>query len=459
MSGAEASITGAGKARTVWVEGDDRVVHPRGRVKGTLQVPGDKSISHRLAMLMALTEGAATFEGFLASEDCIHTLRAVEALGAGVVRHGAQVTVTGTGGWFRAPGCVLDMGNSGTGMRLLAGLLAGHSFTTELTGDASLRSRPMKRIQAPLEQMGARLELTGERGCAPIRVHGAPLRGIDYRSPVASAQVKSCVLLAGLLAEGRTRVVEPKSTRDHTERLLRAMGIDCRSDGLEVSVEGVGGRLPRPRITTWPVPGDFSAAAFWLGAAAMLPGSQVLLTNVGLNPRRTAFLDVLKRMGAKIEIFPTDAKNAWEPMGAVAIEGGELRGTEVAGDEIPNLIDELPMVAVLGALAQGRTVIRDADELRVKETDRITAMLKSLAAFGVRGEERPDGMVVHGGGRIRGGGEVVSYGDHRIAMSGAVLALAADAPVRICDVGCVATSYPAFWSDLERLAVERSAGA
>ncbi|MDA0577033.1 MAG: 3-phosphoshikimate 1-carboxyvinyltransferase [Verrucomicrobia bacterium] len=453
MSDSDMRVNEADHALTVRVDGNDRVVAPRSSVKGTLQVPGDKSVSHRLAMLAGMAEGTATFEGFLTSEDCLHTLMAVEALGATVNRQGGQVTVTGTGGRFLEAGKVLDMGNSGTGIRLLAGLLAGHPFTTEMTGDASLRSRPMKRIQGPLEQMGARLELTGPRGCAPIRVHGARLKPIEYVLPMASAQVKSCVLLAGLLAEGRTQVIEPNTTRDHTERLLRAMGVDCQTDGLSITLQGLGGKLPRPRTNVWSVPGDFSAAAFWLGAAAMLPGSQVLLTNVGLNPRRTAFLNVLRRMGAKIEIFPTDGANAWEPAGAVSVEGGDLHGTEVSGEEIPNLIDELPMVAVLGAMASGRTEIRDAEELRVKETDRITAMLKSLAAFGVRGEEKPDGMLVFGGGQIRGGGAIESFGDHRIAMSGAVLALAAAAPTRICDVGCVATSYPAFWNDLERLTV------
>ncbi|MCE9615945.1 MAG: 3-phosphoshikimate 1-carboxyvinyltransferase [Lentisphaerae bacterium] len=439
------------KTGAVQVDGDDRIVTPHPRIRGTLQVPGDKSMSHRVAMLAALLDGTSTIDGFLASEDCLHTVQAMRDLGAQATQDGATVTITGTGGRYRSPMRVLDMGNSGTGMRLLTGLLAGHPFPAELTGDASLRSRPMKRIQEPLEQMGARLELLGPRGCAPIRVHGARLKHVTYVLPMASAQVKSCVLLAGLLAEGRTTVVEPKATRDHTERLLRALGVRCESNGLEITVDGTGDRLPRPRSQAWSVPGDFSAAAFWLGAAAMLPGSQVLLTNVGLNPRRTAFLDVLKRMGARIEIFPTDTQNSWEPAGAVSIEGGELQGTEVAGEEIPNLIDELPMVAVLGALAKGRTVIRDAEELRVKETDRITAMLRCLSAFGVKGEERPDGMVVEGGARIRGGGEVTSFGDHRIAMSGAVLALAADAPVRIRDVACVATSYPAYWTDLVKL--------
>lgn len=433
--------------------GDDRWVAPRPGVSGTLQVPGDKSVSHRLAMLLGLAEGESRVEGFLDSEDCLNTLAAVAALGAGVTRSGTAVRITGVGGRFRAPGQVLDMGNSGTGIRLLAGLLAGHDFSVELTGDASLRSRPMNRIAEPLARMGARLELLGPRGCAPLRVHGAALRGMTYALPMASAQVKSCVLLAGLLAKGTTTAIEPKATRDHTERLLRAMGVACVTQGNAVSLTGPvrlqapGGRGP------WLVPGDFSAAAFWLAAAAMRPESKVLLTNVGLNPRRTALLDVLRRMGALVEVFPTDAANAWEPAGAIAVEGGLLRGTEVAGDEIPNLIDELPVVAVLGAMAEGTTVIRDAEELRVKETDRIAAMIRTLGVFGVRCEERPDGMVVHGGGRIRGGGQVDSLGDHRIAMAGAVLSLAADAPVRIANVPCVATSYPRFWQDLRRLAV------
>jgi 3-phosphoshikimate 1-carboxyvinyltransferase len=440
-----------GDVATVREDGNDRIITPRAAINGTVQVPGDKSISQRLAMLAALADGESSMDGFLAGEDCLSTLGAMASLGARVTRQGAHVSVVGAGGRLSAPAGVLDLGNSGTGMRLLCGLLAGHDFESELTGDASLRSRPMGRIAAPLRNMGARVALLGANDCAPIRIHGGGLRAMRYRLPMASAQVKSCVLLAGLFAEGETIVEEPKATRDHTERLLRALGADCRSEGLTVRVHGAGGDRLALAARNWSVPGDFSAAAFWMGAAAMQPGAHVLMRGVGINPRRTAFLDVLRRMGANVEVFASEQEHAWEPFGAVAVQGGELRGTEVAGDEIPNLIDELPMVAVIAAAAEGQTVIRDAQELRVKETDRIAAMVASLRAFGIQAEDRPDGMIITGGGAIRGGGTVDSRGDHRIAMAGAILALQADASARIRNVACVATSYPAFWMDLMRL--------
>jgi 3-phosphoshikimate 1-carboxyvinyltransferase len=428
-------------------------------VRGTLRVPGDKSISHRAAMLGALAGGESVIEGFLTSADCLNTLAAVAALGAAVRREGTRVRLGGTGGRFRAPAHELDFGNSGTGLRLLAGLLAGHEFTAQLTGDASLRARPMRRIREPLERMGARVELLGAGGCAPLRIAGGRLRGIEYALPVASAQVKSCVLLAGLFAEGVTTVIEPEATRDHTERLLARLGIPLRREGLRVSVTGTGGaplRLPAGRLQ---VPGDFSSAAFWLAAAAAREGSEVCIRGVGLNPRRTAFLDVLRRMGAEVEVAGAGCgeegggggAEAGEPAGTVVVRGRRLRGTEIGGGEIPNLVDELPAAAAAGALAEGRTLIRDAAELRVKESDRIAAMCACLRAFGVAVEERPDGLLVRGGTPLRGGGAVDSRGDHRIAMAAAVLALCADSPARINGVACIATSYPAFWDDGEAL--------
>jgi 3-phosphoshikimate 1-carboxyvinyltransferase len=430
---------------------ETRRVAPCRRLRGVVRVPGDKSISHRAAMLSGLAAGRSEIRGFLASEDCLATLRAMESLGAVVTRRGERVDVNGTGGVLVRPAGVLDLGNSGTSMRLLAGIAAGQPFVTEMTGDASLCSRPMKRIQEPLERMGARVELTGPRGCAPIRVAGGRLRGIDYAMPVASAQVKSCILLAGLFAEGRTAVTEPKPTRDHTERMLRAAGVEVEVRGHTVAVSGAGGP-PRLAARTWDVPGDFSSAAFWMGAAAARPGAEVVLENVGLNPRRTALLDVLRRMGARIEVSLSPGGADGEPAGTVRVTGAELRGTDVGGDEIPNLIDELPLLAAVGALAAGETRIRDAAELRVKESDRIATMAGNLRVLGADVEELPDGMVVRGAARICGGLEVGSFGDHRVAMAMAVLALFADAPVPIRDVACVATSYPTFWDDLERLA-------
>ncbi|MBL7077063.1 MAG: 3-phosphoshikimate 1-carboxyvinyltransferase [Kiritimatiellae bacterium] len=425
-------------------------VAPCSRIAGELRMPGDKSVSHRAAMLAALANGSSTLSGFLASEDCLNTLSAVEALGAGVERDGTTVTITGTGGTFRPAEGALDLGNSGTGMRLLAGLLAGQTFETELTGDASLCSRPMRRIQEPLEAMGAHVTLTGDTGTAPMRVGGAPLHAISYPLPVASAQVKSCILLAGLYAEGTTTVIEPRPTRDHTEQLLRGMGVPVNVDGLSVSVDGCGSQGPQLTAGSITVPGDFSSAAFWIVAAACRPGSQVTIRNVGLNPRRTALLDVLKRMGAGLSITPTSGADAAEPIGDITVDGSPLYGTTVEGDEIPNLIDELPLVAVAGAMAEGATVIRGAGELRVKESDRIATTVAMLQAVGVQVEEAPDGMTVTGG-PVSGGASIDSRGDHRIAMCGAILGLVGRGPVDVVNVDCIATSYPSFWEDLDRV--------
>ncbi len=427
---------------------ETKTVYPAERIGGRLHVPGDKSISHRVAMLSAMAHGTSEVRGFLASEDCLNTLKAMEALGAGVDRHGDTISISGTGGALHPPSEVLDLGNSGTGMRLLAGLLAGQPFEVEMTGDASLRSRPMGRIQKPLEQMGAKMTLLGEGGCAPIRIHGGTVNSIRYELPMASAQVKSAVLLAGLAAHGETVVVEPRATRDHTERLLMAMGADLCVDGLTVTLRSAGLSGHSLKGNLWHVPGDFSSAAFWITAAAATEGAEVTIEGVGLNPRRTALLDVLQRMGAGIEC-DVDL-GAWEPVGALVVRGTRLKATEIGGDEIPNLIDELPLVAVAGALAEGETVIRDAAELRVKESDRIATMVTNLSAVGVDVVETDDGLRVTGG-PVAGGAVVESYGDHRIAMAMAVLGLHAEQSVQINDVACVATSYPGFWKDMERI--------
>ena len=430
----------------------NKTVEPTSVLEGQLQVPGDKSISHRLAMLTGLAHGSSTITGFLTSEDCLNTLEAIEKLGAGVERDGSHVRVEGTAGHFRNALETLDLGNSGTGLRLLTGILAGHTFTTELTGDASLRSRPMDRIKTPLEKMGASIALLGKSGGAPIRVSGGPLRGIPYALPMSSAQVKSCVLLAGLFAEGPTTIIEKEETRDHTELLLRHMGIRCKTDGLSVSLEG--GSVDGPSIpggSTWDVPGDFSAAGFWITAAACREKSDIELLNVGLNPRRTALLGVLERMGADIAIDREDDEASWEPRGVIRVRGAELVGTEVVGDEIPNLIDELPLVAVAGAMSRGKTVIRGAEELRHKESDRISTVVRGLRALGVKVEEQSDGMDIEGVASIRGNVSIESSNDHRIAMSMAVLALSAASRVEIANVQCIGTSYPQFWRDMNRL--------
>ncbi len=428
---------------------NNRVISRADGIGGRLRVPGDKSISHRVAMLAALADGTSEVRGFLESEDCLNTLKAMESLGAVVERGDGVILITGNGGVLHAPDEMLDLGNSGTGMRLLAGLLAGQPFVTEMTGDASLCSRPMGRISNPLAEMGANVELLGEGGCAPIRVNGGTVNAIRYELPMASAQVKSAVLLAGLAAEGETVVVEPRATRDHTERMLIAMGADLCVDGLAITLRSDGLDGLGLKSDKWVVPGDFSSAAFWIVAAAASEGSEVVIDGVGLNPRRTALLDVMRRMGATIDV-EMDSES-WEPIGTIRVRGAKLKATEVGGDEIPNLIDELPLVAVAGALAEGVTVIRDAAELRVKESDRIATMAKNLTAVGVAVEETDDGMRITGGGDIVGGVTVESFGDHRIAMAMAVLGLYAQNPVQINDIACVATSYPRFWEDMLKL--------
>lgn len=429
-----------------------RTVAPPRRLRGELTPPGDKSLSHRIAMLGALSGGRSEIHGFLRSGDCLHTLQAMQALGARADWVEETLYLTGNRGRFLAPVGDLDLGNSGTGLRLLAGLLAGRPIEATLTGDASLCSRPMGRIREPLERMGARLSLTGERGTAPVHIHGGTLRGIAYDLPVASAQVKSCILLATLFAEGETTVREPRPTRDHTERLLAALGVPVRVDGLAVRLNGGGPEGHALPAGCWRVPGDVSSAAFWIAAAAAWPGAEVVLCGVGLNPRRTAVIDVLRRMGADIAVEPAPADAGFcEPAGDIVVRGGTLRGTVIEGDEIPNLIDEIPVLSAIGARCEGEVVIRDAAELRVKESDRIATMAAGLRRMGVEVEERPDGMTIRGGAAVRAADGLQSHGDHRIAMSLAILSLFAPEPSTIRDVACVDTSYPEFWDHLARL--------
>ena len=419
-------------------------------LSGELSVPGDKSVSQRVAMLAALAKGTTVVKGFLNGEDAMSTLQAVCALGASCRFDGDLLKITGTAGKLKVPANPLDMGNSGTGTRLLAGLLAGRSMTVTMTGDDSLSRRPMGRIQAPLELMGAQIELTGETGTLPMTIRGTKLHGIRYELPMASAQVKSCVLLAGLFAEGKTTVVEPRPTRDHTEKLFQTLDIPIDVDGLEISVQGFGPKGPQFAARDFTVPGDFSSAAFWIAAVAARPGAELTVRGVGLNPRRTALLDVLKRMGAQIETELTVTDG--DPIGNVTVRGAQLHGAEICGDEIPNLIDELPLAAVVGALAEGQTVIRDAAELRVKESDRIAVTVAHLRAFGVEVTEQPDGMTVNGPATLTIPTDSLdSHGDHRITMSMAILATFATAPVQLNNVGCVQTSYPDFWNHLEQL--------
>lgn len=409
-----------------------------------ITVPGDKSISHRSAMFAGLADGTTVIDGFLPSEDCLCTLHAMAALGATVQPLQEQpgvglvkMAVTGTAGAFKAPATPVDCGNSGTTMRLLSGILAGQPFTTTLFGDASLSKRPMKRIADPLGLMGARITGQGEKICAPITIEGGSLHPIEYTLPVASAQVKSAVLLAGLFAPGTTTVIEPVATRNHTERIMSHFGIAWQREGTRISV--TGGQIPRAADIL--VPGDISSAAFWLVASAAQPGATLRLNNVGLNATRTGILDVLLRMGARIT--RSDVREHGEPCGAVTIQGGPLQGTTIGGAEIPNVIDELPILAVAGALAQGTTTIRDAAELRVKETDRIAAVAANLRLMGVTVTEFDDGMEITGGAALHGA-TIPTFHDHRIAMAFAIAGLFAEGETVIEGAECIRTSYPNF---------------
>ena len=412
-------------------------------IHAEIKVPGDKSISHRSIMLAALANGSAQITGFLPSEDCLSTMKAFQQLGVHIERvDETTLIVHGTRGKFTAPSGDIDCGNSGTTMRLLSGILAAQPFRSRLVGDASLSKRPMKRVMQPLAQMGARITAEGGDGRAPLVIEGGELQGIAYNSPVASAQVKSAVLLAGLFAKGTTSVTEPEQSRDHSERMLAWHVAHPRRNGLTVSV--LGGQSLESR--DFDVPGDISSAAFWLVAAAAQPGARLMVRNVGLNPTRTGILAVLIRMGAHVNEMVEISEG--EPRGSVEVRGTRLKATTIGGKEIPNVIDELPILAVAAALAEGRTVIRDAKELRVKETDRIAAVAMNLRAFGVQVDEREDGMEIIGGCPLRGA-EVESFGDHRIAMSAAILGLFSEGQTIIHDTDCVATSYPGFYETLQ----------
>ena len=418
-------------------------------IPAEITVPGDKSISHRSAMFAGLAKGTTVIDGFLPSEDCLCTVHAMQALGAtvepleevegiGLVK----LAITGNGMKLKAPSKPVDCGNSGTTIRLLSGILAGQNFKTELFGDASLSRRPMKRVADPLGQMGAKITGQGEKICAPLTVEGGNLKSIYYKLPVASAQVKSAILLAGLFAQGKTTVVEPVPTRNHTERLFTHFGIKWLREDDCVTV--YGGQ--EPRATDIVVPGDISSAAFWMVAAAATPGAQITLKNVGLNPTRTGIIKVLLRMGALVTSSETHSDG--EPRGNITVRGGDLNATVIGGAEIPNVIDELPILAVAGALARGKTLIRDASELRVKETDRIAAVAQNLRAMGVTVTEHPDGMEIEGGAKVQGATRPC-WGDHRIAMAFLVAGLFAEGTTTIEGTECIATSYPGFEHHLD----------
>jgi 3-phosphoshikimate 1-carboxyvinyltransferase len=421
---------------------------PAGPLRGELRPPPDKSVSHRAALIAAMGEGETAIAGYLDSGDTRSTLAAIAALGAEVEGGGDAIApllrVRGVG-LRGAREAAVDVGNAGTLLRLLPGWLAGQERGAwTLDGDESIRRRPVDRIAEPLREMGARLRCRDDR-LPPLRIDGAPLRGISYELPVASAQVKSCLLFAGLLAEGQTTVVEPLPSRDHTERMLAAAGAELERREGAVSVRPAS-RLEPGEIV---VPGDFSSAAFFLVAALLVPGSDVTLSGVGLNPTRTGLLGVLERMGAEIEVEPEPAA-AGEPSGRVRARASELRGVEVGGGEVPLAIDELPLVALAACFATGATTIRDAGELRRKESDRIATVSEALSALGARVEPTVDGMRIAGGDGLRGG-IVDPRGDHRIAMLGAVAGLASGEGVEVSGMDAAAISYPGFEADLASL--------
>jgi 3-phosphoshikimate 1-carboxyvinyltransferase len=427
---------------------------PSGALKGKVSPPGDKSISHRALILGGLANGVTEIEGLLEGDDVLRTAEAVRAFGATVDRLGGGRWRVEGRGRFETPAEVVDCGNSGTGVRLLMGAAAGLALSARFDGDASLRTRPMSRVTGPLEQMGARFE-TAEGGRLPLSLHGGGLKGIVYRLPVASAQVKSAVLLAGLNAAGETVVIEPEPTRDHTENMLRAFGGD-----IDVAqVEGVRHIRVRPRAlkpAQVRVPGDPSSAAFPIVAALLVPGSQIELDGVLLNPMRAGLIETLREMGAAIET--RNAREAGgEPVGDLLVRASSLKGVVTPPERAPSMIDEYPILAVAAAFAEGTTVMRGIGEMRVKESDRIALMAAGLKACGVEVEEEPDALIVHGRGkRPRGGAEVKTAGDHRIAMSHLVLGLAAEAPVTVDEPGMIATSFPGFGALMRGLGAEIS---
>ena len=415
------------------------------RIEAEITVPGDKSISHRAAIIAALSNGPCTLHGFLSSEDCMHTVNALRALGIQIDQTEPDVLVVhGKKRLLTPPKEEIDCGNSGTTMRLLAGLLAGQTFESRLVGDASLSRRPMDRVIAPLRQMGAEIVAEGPENTPPLRIRGGSLRGIHYTSPIASAQVKSAVLLAGLFAKGKTTVDEPFTSRNHTELLFNYFLVRTAKDG-DGGISVFGDQIPESR--DFIIPGDISSAAFWLVAAASQPGGHLLVRDIGLNDTRTALLGVVVRMGAQVREAVEDVEQL-EHRGIVEITGAPLKGTVIQGKEVPQLIDELPALAVAGALATGTTIIRHAQELRVKETDRIAAIAHNLRIMGAQVIEMNDGLEIHGPAPLRGA-RVASFGDHRIAMAFAVAGLFAEGETIVQDVECVRESYPGFEAALE----------
>jgi len=438
---------------------DVKKINPASRIKCNIPIPGDKSISHRAAIMGLLAEGETRITNFLKAEDCLNTLAACQQLGATVDWRNEELIIQGCGlKGLKPPQSVIDCGNSGTSVRLLSGVLAGQPFESVITGDEQIRRRPMQRIIDPLTRMGARIE-SEPGGLCPLRIRGGKLKAIDYVSPVASAQVKSCIILAGLFAQGKTSVSLPSGSRDHTERLLRFFGVALAS-GTALSSGSGPGQLPNEKILVdgspkldgrkINIPSDISSAAFFMTAAALLPGAELRLKRIGVNPGRSGVIRVLNDMGAEV-VMENPRQEAGEPVADLTIKGkGFLKSARISGPLVPDMIDEIPILAVAAAAAEGETIISNAAELRVKETDRISVLATELSNLGVEVEERPDGMLIQGG-NIRGG-EVDSHGDHRLAMSMAIAGLVSEQGVTIKNPQCVNTSFPGFWEILEKVA-------
>lgn len=415
-------------------------------LKGEVTIPGDKSISHRSIMFGSIADGTTEVTHFLEGADCLSTISCFQKMGIEIHREKDMVTIKGKGlHGLNAPTGILDVGNSGTTTRLISGILAGQPFSSVLNGDASIQTRPMKRIIEPLTQMGADIKSEKNNGCAPLIINGHTLKGISYQSKVASAQVKSCILLAGLYADSKTTVTEPILSRNHTELMLSAFGADITSSGTTASI------LPNPHLVGQKieVPGDISSAAYFIAAGLLVPNSEILIKNVGINPTRDGILKVAYAMGGKIEEINRRTVSG-EPVCDLFVRSSTLHGTVIEGDIIPTLIDEIPVIAVMAAFADGTTTIKDAAELKVKETNRIDTVTENLKAMGCDITPTEDGMIINGGRPLHGA-TIHSHLDHRIAMSFAIAALAAEGETEIIDGECVNISYPSFYQDLERL--------
>ena len=412
-------------------------------LRGELAVPGDKSISHRAVMLGALAKGTTSVTNFLKGADCLSTISCFEKMGIEIEQLPSEILIHGKGlHGLNAPETILDAGNSGTTTRLLSGILAGQAFCTTLTGDASIQKRPMTRIITPLSQMGGKIESLSDNGCAPLKITGHPLKPIHYLSPVSSAQVKSCVLLAGMYADGITKVTEPYLSRNHSELMLRSFGADVISEGTTAAITG----NPVLEGQNVIVPGDISSAAYFIAAGLLIPGSEILIKDVGISPTRDGILKVCADMGADIQLL-NKREYGKEPVADILVKHSELKATVIEGALIPTLIDELPMLAVMAAFAQGTTVIRDAQELKVKESNRLDIIVQHLSAMGADIIPTEDGMEIHGGKPLKGA-VLDSYMDHRIAMSFAVAGMAADGETEILNASCVDISYPEFYRDM-----------